>query len=175
MWDFYFKLNHVQQLLESRFLRRTLLKESPHLIIQEVHDIVNVLLWSQWLSVYFWSWCFLSQKTSWAEIRFAQGKELVQKLKQRYKDVGRPKDVCNMDVMLELSINAHSIHLCHVYLYIFICMYIYIYTVIYIFIYHKKSAIQKHTIHEWYGDNKIAWPGVMLRLSRRAFNTVPQM
>ena len=57
----------------------------------------------------------------------------------------------------------------------FTCTYSYVYTVIYIFIYYKKSAIQKHTIHEWYGDNKIAWPGVMLRLSRRAFNTAPQM
>ena len=55
-------------------------------------DDLGVPLFLETPKCIFGAWCFLSQKKHLgAEIRFAQGKELVQKLKQRYKDVGRPK------------------------------------------------------------------------------------
>ena len=98
MWDFHFKLNHVQRLLESRFLRRTHTTnfQAPERLPSSYHPrsprYCQCIIVIPGVICVFLGLVFPEpKKLLGAKIRFAQGKELVQKLKQRYKDVGRPK------------------------------------------------------------------------------------
>ena len=76
--------------------------------------------------------CIFGLGVSWAKKHisgrdsFRSRERTGAKVETKIQRCWAPQDVCNMDVMLKLRINAHSINLCHVYLYIF--MYTYIYT-----------------------------------------------